>query len=370
MSLAMAKCPYCNENIEVNINEPASICSYCGHPFITEHALNNYTKFYNKKSTAVIDRDLDANFVIDDGVLIKYKGEKLDVVIPKGIYKIKGGCFARQNIRSVRLNDDIVELASENAALGAFSGCTSLKSINLPESLMIIGDSTFSGCTNLEITSLPENLEYIGSHAFEGCQQLTSVKVPDTVKKLKPYTFARCYNLKKVILPDHFTHAESYLFFSCLKLNEINMEIFDTIGDNAFNGCISINQLHLHEGLVEIGDYAFKGCIGLNSLVLPESLKVLGAGAFDSCKNISSIRFPEALDIIGDGAFRECESLNEVIYTRDNVKLGEDIFEECLLLKDKWSKELLCPMCGGEREAEFLSYTCKRCGRKSLTKRG
>lgn len=47
MGLVAAKCPNCGANIEVDNSLEAGICKYCGTPFVTEKAINNYTNIYN-----------------------------------------------------------------------------------------------------------------------------------------------------------------------------------------------------------------------------------------------------------------------------------------------------------------------------------
>ncbi|MFR9627650.1 MAG: leucine-rich repeat domain-containing protein, partial [Rikenellaceae bacterium] len=59
----------------------------------------------------------------------------------------------------------------------AFSYCSSLSSIALPEGVTEIGWGTFGDCSSLTSIVLPENLTAIDSEAFYGCSQLTDIKV-------------------------------------------------------------------------------------------------------------------------------------------------------------------------------------------------
>lgn len=45
MPLVPAKCPQCGGNIEVDNSNEAGICKFCGTPFITEKAINNYNTY-------------------------------------------------------------------------------------------------------------------------------------------------------------------------------------------------------------------------------------------------------------------------------------------------------------------------------------
>ena len=48
----------------------------------------------------------------------------------------------------------------------AFSGCSSLSNVNLPNSITSIGSSAFNNCSNLTTIALPDGLIKIGSYAF------------------------------------------------------------------------------------------------------------------------------------------------------------------------------------------------------------
>lgn len=51
----------------------------------------------------------------------------------------------------------------------AFAGCASLLDINLPDSLLEIGDKAFARCSKLSEVSLPQGLQSLGDSAFYAC---------------------------------------------------------------------------------------------------------------------------------------------------------------------------------------------------------
>ena len=71
---------------------------------------------------------------------------------------------------------------------GAFSGCTSLTSVILPNSVKYIDEGAFQYCTSLTSVTL-NNVEYIMFSAFQGCRSLTSVTLPSSVKEIGTYAF-------------------------------------------------------------------------------------------------------------------------------------------------------------------------------------
>ena len=54
----------------------------------------------------------------------------------------------------------------------AFSGCTGLTSVTIPDSVTSIGIKAFAGCTGLTSVTIPDSVTSIGERAFEGCNKL------------------------------------------------------------------------------------------------------------------------------------------------------------------------------------------------------
>lgn len=74
---------------------------------------------------------------------------------------------------------------------GAFSNCSNLSFVNLPNNVSLIGDSAFENCSRLTSITLPTDLEVIGSWAFSNTG-LTSVIIPSSVNSINAYAFDGC----------------------------------------------------------------------------------------------------------------------------------------------------------------------------------
>lgn len=61
-----------------------------------------------------------------------------------------------------------------------------------------IRSSAFSGCTNLSSITIPDGVASIGSYAFRGCKSLTSVTIGSGVTSLGFLAFDNCNNLSSV----------------------------------------------------------------------------------------------------------------------------------------------------------------------------
>ncbi len=76
------------------------------------------------------------------------------------------------NSANVEVPDQIFGMNVKAIGSEAFSGCTRIKSVNLPDSIQEIGSDAFKGCTALESFVVPDDVTYIGDYAFFGCTNL------------------------------------------------------------------------------------------------------------------------------------------------------------------------------------------------------
>ena len=153
----------------------------------------------------------------------------------------------------------------------AFSGCTSLASIDIPNSVTSIGDSVFYGCTSLASVDIPNSVTSIGDSVFSGCTSLTNV------------------DLK-----------------SC-----------NYIKDYMFQGCTSLKNVTFSANLSSIGDFSFEGCKSLETINIPNKVSSIGNSAFSGCTALTTVYLPTSVKTIGNGAFRYCTSLADVYYAGD-----------------------------------------------------
>ncbi len=94
-----------------------------------------------------------------------------------------------------------------------------------------IGNSAFSGCSTLTSITIPDSVTSIGIYAFNGCSSLTSITIPDGVTSIGNRAFEYCSSLASITIPDGVTSISYQAFIGCSSLTSI------TIG----NGVTSIN---------------------------------------------------------------------------------------------------------------------------------
>ena len=65
----------------------------------------------------------------------------------------------------------------------AFSYCSSLTSISIPDSVTSIGNYAFCYCRKLTRISISDSITNIGYKVFDGCRSLTSINFSGTTKQ-------------------------------------------------------------------------------------------------------------------------------------------------------------------------------------------
>ena len=171
---------------------------------------------------------------------------------------------------------------------------TEAKTINLPSTLLAIGDNAFDGCSNLQQINLPEGLEYIGQSAFTDCTSLKSITIPSTVKQLGSELFFGCTALETVIFNEGVSYIPDGAFSNCESLVTVVIpSTMKTIGGEAFWSCIALKNLTLPEGINTIADRCFYDCEALTELVLPTSITSIGDDLFDYCESLTTLKVPD-----------------------------------------------------------------------------
>ena len=194
---------------------------------------------------------------------------------------------------------------------GAFRGCSALRSIHIPNSVVVIEEYGFYGSTALQSVHFGTGIQQIHAFAFAGCTAITSVIIPKGLKRIGQSAFSDCRQLSKLSLGDSL----------------------QVIGESAFATCSELRTVTFPKNLVRIGAHAFRNCIHLENIILPENLREMGEGAFRSCTNLNSIYMGGNLQVIPNMAFAECYDLSSIAIGRYVAKIGDAAFKNCTNLK-------------------------------------
>jgi hypothetical protein len=188
-----------------------------------------------------------------------------------------------------------------------FANCTSLKEFKVPEGVTKI-NGQFEGCTSLETLELPNSLEEIGE--FKNCGSLKSVSYNGTIEDWNKLYFT-CYSERQLWNIDHF-----YL----LDNNKNLYELTELVVPNTW---------------IYVKQYAFSGIKSLTKVVIPKELGSIHNSAFRGCSNLSEVVFEKNsyLSSINKYAFADCVNLKTIIIPKNTEEVCEGAFENCSNLK-------------------------------------
>jgi hypothetical protein len=91
------------------------------------------------------------------------------------------------------------------------------------KSVSIIREYAFSNCSSLTSVVIPDSVTSIGNWAFSNCDSLTSVEIPDSVTTIDNYAFYSCNRLTSVTFKGTPASIASNIFIYCANLTTINV---------------------------------------------------------------------------------------------------------------------------------------------------
>ena len=229
----------------------------------------------------------------------------------------------------------------------AFSHCTSLASVTIPNGVQTIRNSTFVGCTSLASVTIPNSVTSIEKWAFNGCTSLTSVTIPSGVQTIGNDAFVNCTSLKRIKVNEsnnYYSSSDDGVLFNKEKTALITYPCGKTdtsytipsgvtsIGENAFNHCTSLESVTIPSGVQTIGNSAFFNCTSLANVTMTSGVQTIGNSAFFNCTSLASVAIPSSVTSIGDEAFVDCTSLASVTIESGLQTIGNSAFQGCTRL--------------------------------------
>ena len=135
--------------------------------------------------------------------LEEYHGNSSDIAIPSSIYSY----------------------AVTSIAENTFSNNTTIKSVEIPDTVNTIGAYAFYGCTNLEKVTLSSSVTQIKAATFYGCNNLTKIIIPASVTQIAANAFI---GSPATIVGERGSFAEQYAQDNGIEFKDYSEDIEDT----------------------------------------------------------------------------------------------------------------------------------------------
>ena len=320
-------------------------------------------------STECTWEEWEEAFIDEWGVKYSKDGRKLLEApqVLKGYYSVKEGtqiicdnAFSGcSSLTSIVISNSVVIIGDS-----AFRYCNSLSKIVIPNSVTSIGDWAFSDCTFLSNIVIPDSVTSIGDDVFRNCSSLSNIVIPNSVTSIGDEAFMHCSSLLNIVIPDSVTNIGDYAFAQCCSLTSIDIpDSVTSIGNGVFCECLALEYIFIPKSVICLKGNPFLGWNGkleslspnfmyecdilfnkdkseiisfrnqeIESYIIPNSVKSIGDSAFAGCCSLVSIVISDSVTNIGKEAFSDCRSLSKIIIPKSVKSIGDSAFEFCRFL--------------------------------------
>ena len=197
---------------------------------------------------------------------------------------------------------------------------TSFDELRYFTNLNSIHSIDFYSYSNLKTIQLSPQIESIGENTFRTSGRLESIDIPAAVTLIDVSAFNGCIRMERVSFHEGLVSIGNNAFSTCKTLQNIDIPASVTdIAINAFQACASVEHISVMEGntvydsredcnaIIETKTNTL--VLGAYTTIIPESVTDIGYFAFSGCAKLQSLEIPEGIITIGPSAFSNCSNL-------------------------------------------------------------
>ncbi|MBE6927594.1 MAG: hypothetical protein E7467_03770 [Ruminococcaceae bacterium] len=260
----------------------------------------------------------------------------------------------------------IIKNGVTSIGANAFYNYELVPSINIPVSVRSIGEKAFLFCDLLADAPLPPYLSHIGENAFAFCA-LKEIILPETLTELSAKAFYYCTKATTLHFGSNLKTIGASAFEGCESVREltllqgmnvggsafkdsglVKLTIPDraegakdiTLGKYAFDDCRHLEEVYIGDSVTTISDYAFRNCTALKKLTIGGRVSTIGKYAFNGDTALAEVKFPNSLTLIDDFAFMYCTGLKKITMGNRPVTTDQHAFDNCNALEGVYISDL------------------------------
>lgn len=159
---------------------------------------------------------------------------------------------------------------------------------------------------------------------------ISRVIIEDGVTSIGNWAFNDCVSMTSVSIGNSVTRIGERAFGYCCSMVSVTIpESVTTICDDAFYRCEKLTDLTIGNHVASIGDGAFRYCYSLLSVTIPDSVTEMGNLVFTDCDQLTTARIGNSVSYIGVSAFLRCESLTSCVIGNSVTSIQQHAFDCC-----------------------------------------
>lgn len=280
-------------------------------------------------------------------------GSDNKATLPSGIKVIGSGAFSSTAIKSIEIPASVNILGDsannyykngaysgitytqsngKNGDYGVFYNCTKLETVKfLGGSIEMYDPFLFNGCTSLTSVELPSELTYIEEGTFYNCTSLGTVTIPDTVETIGWYAF-QYSGINSIEIPASVQNFVSYK--KGTKKNGVYPVALNSVTDKKmpFNYCEDLTTIVVNAK--KLPNYLFRYSPNVYTVTL-NGTETVGNYMFVE-SNVRNVSLGENITSSGLGTnlFKDCTNLKKITIPAKVTKISANMFQGCTSLEE------------------------------------